>query len=235
MKPRYAIYFVPEKDSQLADFGNTVLGRNANGDWVAAPSLDYPGRNRLVKKPGHYGFHATLVAPFTLADSVSIGELQRAVESLACRQQIIPLTGLKPYSLTDFSALVLPSNGMHPSTAHQRVLQLSSECITELSRYRAPLTSEDLARRNPSRLTDRQRHYLQQFGYPYVFEDFNFHMTLSSHSDHLEDYIDWLRHYFSQLVTTTPQLDRLVICWQIDCKEPFRRFAEYVFTTDKSA
>ena len=39
--------------------------------------------------------------------------------------------------------------------------------------------SAPIARRRPERLTPRQRQLLDQFGYPYVMEEFQFHLTLT--------------------------------------------------------
>jgi hypothetical protein len=44
--------------------------------------------------------------------------------------------------------------------------------VREFDRYRAPLTEEDRARRRPERLSERQREYLERWGYPYVLEEF---------------------------------------------------------------
>ena len=45
--------------------------------------------------------------------------------------------------------------------------------------YRAPLTEAEIARRRPDRLTPRQRDLLGLYGYPYVMEQFQFHLTLT--------------------------------------------------------
>jgi hypothetical protein len=51
--------------------------------------------------------------------------------------------------------------------------------VERLDPLRAPLTDAEIARRRPERLTPRQRELLDQFGYPYVMEEFRFHLTLS--------------------------------------------------------
>ena len=45
--------------------------------------------------------------------------------------------------------------------------------------FRAPLTDADIARRRPERLTPRQRELFEQYGYPYVLDEFRFHLTLT--------------------------------------------------------
>ena len=44
---------------------------------------------------------------------------------------------------------------------------------------RAPLNETDIARRRKSTLSERQDAQMLKWGYPYVFQDFHFHMTLS--------------------------------------------------------
>jgi hypothetical protein len=48
-----------------------------------------------------------------------------------------------------------------------------------LDTFRAPLRREDRDRRLAAGLTDRQVGNLERWGYPYVFEEFRFHMTLT--------------------------------------------------------
>ena len=51
--------------------------------------------------------------------------------------------------------------------------------MTEFERVRAPLSDHDRQRRLKSPLTPRQIEHLDRWGYPYVFEEFRFHMTLT--------------------------------------------------------
>ena len=57
--------------------------------------------------------------------------------------------------------------------------QLAATVVKELDPYRAPLTPEDMIRRGVSKLKGRQRDLLDRWGYPYVMEEFRFHMTLT--------------------------------------------------------
>jgi 2'-5' RNA ligase len=71
-----------------------------------------------------------------------------------------------------------------PAEPSPELDELAAACVREFDRYRAPLTEEDRARRRPERLSERQREYLERWGYPYVLEEFGFHMTLT---DRLEE------------------------------------------------
>jgi hypothetical protein len=56
---------------------------------------------------------------------------------------------------------------------------LAARCVKEFDHFRAPLDEATLRRRRAVELTDRQEKYLAQWGYPYVLEEFRFHMTLT--------------------------------------------------------
>jgi hypothetical protein len=64
---------------------------------------------------------------------------------------------------------------------------LASDALTRLAALRAAPEPADLARRLEAPLTERQRALLVEWGYPYVFEEYRFHMTLSSSLDSADD------------------------------------------------
>jgi hypothetical protein len=51
--------------------------------------------------------------------------------------------------------------------------------VRYFSPFRAPLSEADIARRKPEMLSTQMRSNLFDWGYPYVFESFRFHMTLT--------------------------------------------------------
>ncbi|HMN88199.1 MAG TPA: DUF1045 domain-containing protein, partial [Bauldia sp.] len=58
-------------------------------------------------------------------------------------------------------------------------MALAADIVRAFDPFRAPPTPEEIERRHPERLPPRQRENLARWGYPYVFEDFRFHMTLT--------------------------------------------------------
>jgi hypothetical protein len=74
--------------------------------------------------------------------------------------------------LGDFVAL-------RPLSEDAELDRLAASCVREFDNLRAPLGAEDRARRLLQVLTPRQHAHLDRWGYPYVFEDFRFHMTLA--------------------------------------------------------
>ena len=177
--PRYAIYFAPDPGSVLDRFGAELLGYDAyQGADVPFPlgmKLP-PGWREMTQDPRKYGFHATLKPPMTLAPGKSEDELIATCAAFAGELRTIPM--IKPVVgvISGFIALV-------PAAASADLERLAADCVREFEPFRAPLTDADRARRNPSKLTSRQRDYLDRWGYPYVFEEFRFHMTLTGRLD----------------------------------------------------
>lgn len=172
--PRYAIYAAPERDTRLWHFGCRVLGRDAETGEVVeqiVPKGFAPGEWReLTASPRRYGFHATLKAPFELADGRSEEELFDSVRTFAQRQETVENVPLKPELSGGFVLLA-------PAKPDERLNTFAEASVQYFEPFRAPLTDEDRTRRK--NLTGRQAGYLERFGYPYVFEDFQFHLTLA--------------------------------------------------------
>jgi hypothetical protein len=61
--------------------------------------------------------------------------------------------------------------------------ELADDCMRAFDRFRAPPTPEELAQRRPGQLSDAQRAMLDAWGYPYVFDTFIFHITLTGMLD----------------------------------------------------
>lgn len=163
---RYAIYFSPRPGSELAGFGREWLGVDAEDGWQA------PAPSPYVDSPRRYGFHATLKAPMRLAEGVSEETFFAAVETLANGLSAVEIGVLKPKAIGSFLALV--TDPAH----HDDVAALAWKSVTALDGFRASLSDTDRARRTG--LTERQSAYFEAWGYPYVNEEFRFHMTLTS-------------------------------------------------------
>ena len=88
---RYAIYFAPRPSSELKHFADAWLGRDPDRDErVPQPVVDGITAERLheiTAFPRHYGFHATLKAPFTPAPGVESDALLGDVEAFAAARR----------------------------------------------------------------------------------------------------------------------------------------------------
>jgi putative phosphonate metabolism protein len=177
---RYAVYFAPEAGSALDRFGSAWLGRDsATGAALAQPHLPAMAPARLgaiTEAPRHYGFHATLKPPFSLSPQHGPADLLGAVAAFASRQAPITAPPLRLARMAGFLALVLsePSDG---------VGALAAACVAAFEGFRAPATPEDVARRKAAGLTPRQRALLDRWGYPFVMDEYRFHMTLTGRLD----------------------------------------------------
>jgi putative phosphonate metabolism protein len=180
---RYAIYFSPEPWTRLWRFGSSVIGFDAEtGDDVAQiviPGIDRQDVADRTSEPRQYGFHATLKPPFHLAEDQSVDRLLAAVHAFALDRTPFVVPALDVTAIGAFLALV-------PSEPSPELTALADACIREFDHFRAPLQPHDRERRLKSPLTERQIAYLDTWGYPYVFEEFRFHMTLTGRLHHDE-------------------------------------------------
>jgi putative phosphonate metabolism protein len=171
---RYALHWAPDP-GPLADFTARWLGWDA-ARGRAEDHPDLPGLPRPVAEitatPRIYGFHGTVKPPFRLAPGTDAAGLHRAAAALCARLTPVTLPGLALHRLGGFVALT-PEGETAPLAA------LAADVVTDLDRFRASPTEAEIARRRPDRLTDRQRANLAKWGYPYVMEEFQFHLTLS--------------------------------------------------------
>jgi putative phosphonate metabolism protein len=173
---RYAIYFVPAADTHLYRFGAAALGYDCiTGVDLAtfdALPLGEPEWHELTGEPRRYGFHATLKAPFRLAAEYREAELIGEFEKFARSHESFPTIEPAVRLLKRFVAII-------PATRNAALDRLAASCVTVFDRFRAPLTEADRARRTAGHLNARQTGNVERWGYPYVFGEFRFHMTLT--------------------------------------------------------
>jgi putative phosphonate metabolism protein len=171
---RYAVYYAPPP-GPFADFTAGWLGWDV-AHWLAParPVVDgLPDDPEMLTEAARkYGFHGTIKAPFRLHGGCTGGVLQVACEKLAKTLAPVQLDGLSLQALGGFLALI-PTGETAPLSA------LAAAVVQGLDAFRAPLTDAEIAKRRPENLTPRQRHYLSTYGYPYVLEEFQFHLTLT--------------------------------------------------------
>ncbi|HEY4407330.1 MAG TPA: DUF1045 domain-containing protein [Xanthobacteraceae bacterium] len=220
--PRFAIYFVPAAETALYRFGAAVLGYDCyTGETTARPrdaGLTEAEWAALTAEPRTYGFHATLKAPFRLRDEFDQSDLLAETKSLASSIAAIPTFEPAVGLIGGFVAIL-------PRTTSPALDRLAADCVTGFERFRSPLTAPERARRLAAGLSPRQTANLERFGYPYVFDDFRFHMTLAGQIEpdrraaiHL-----LLQNEFVRLHGLRPvQIDQLALVRQDHPDEAFR-------------
>lgn len=170
---RYAIYVVPEGAFYRA--GAAWLGWDSlAGQAVAHPEvlgLPMPVAD-MTATPRKYGFHGTVKPPFRLADGMTEAALRDATAALCARLAPVEVPALALRRLSGFVAVV-------PTEPCAALAHLAAETVTALDTFRAPPSEAELAKRRKSGLSNRQEALLEQWGYPYVLEEFRFHLTLT--------------------------------------------------------
>lgn len=171
---RYAVYFAPAEDSAFGRAGSRWLGRDAAGgarvEQPACPGLSPARLAQLTAGARRYGFHGTLKPPFRLREGQTPEALGQAVAALAVRQQRCRFS-VRLAMLGGFFAWV-------PAEAQDEIGAIAEACVTGLDGFRQPPGQDELARRGQG-LNPAQAALLQRWGYPYVLEEFRFHLTLS--------------------------------------------------------
>lgn len=171
---RYTVYLVPAT-SDLQQWGNAILGRDAETDQtVTQPLLQTIAAApfaALTASPRWYGFHGTLKPPFPLAEGRTPADLVDAAGKFAAVESAFECE-MAVDEIAGFLAL-LPARSCTP------LKELAASVVQAFEPFRAPLSAEDRARRRPEQLTAQQRANLDKWGYPYVFDEFRFHMTLT--------------------------------------------------------
>lgn len=229
--PRYAIYYAPCSSSPLAHFGAGLLGYDVHSgrvvDFAADIVAEMPDWAELTMDPRRYGFHGTLKAPFPLAAGHSEAELIEACTCFALAPRAIPVIAPVVRTLSGFNAVV-------PADRNADLDRLAMDCVTTFDAFRAPMAPEDRARRNPEAMTPRQVEQLDRYGYPYVGDDFRFHMTLTSRlpAERSAAVLALLQKRLAALDLTTLPIDRIALFKQDSAASRFRVLRSFALTPE---
>jgi len=173
---RYAMYFTPPPESPLTRLAAAWLGRDPfSGAAVQPPATAALARAEIAFHTAaarRYGFHATLKAPFELAAGESEASLADAVARFAAGVEPFAIPRLVVGQLDGFFALL-------PAAPVAALNGLADDVVRAFDRFRLPLSETEIERRNPDALSAEEFHNLHRWGYPYVFDAFRFHMTLT--------------------------------------------------------
>ncbi|TQS73038.1 DUF1045 domain-containing protein [Rhodobacteraceae bacterium] len=170
---RYAIFARPGSDG-LVERANQWLG----WDPVLGRELAQPMPHRtdidlakVTRRPRRYGYHLTLRAPFHLAADARIDDLFALCGQIAAQTAPLALGHLRITRIGSFLAMT-PENCAD-------LADLAAKIVRASNNLRADLTPQQYARRKPERLSPDARKMLDTYGYPYVMDQFQPHLTLS--------------------------------------------------------
>lgn len=173
---RYAIYFTPPADDPLTELAAHWLGRDAfTGEHLPQTSVTGMAEEwvrEATADPRRYGFHATLKAPFRIAEGQTEAALLNGFDAFCAPRLAFDIPKIVLRQIDGFFALV-------PEAPCYELNALADDAVRHFDGYRAPLSEADIARRRPDGLSASERDNLLTWGYPHVFEDFRFHMTLT--------------------------------------------------------
>ncbi|WP_114241676.1 DUF1045 domain-containing protein [Dyella sp. C9] len=198
---RYAVYFCPAPASALASLGRDWLNPAITPHGI--PGIGATRWNALLADVRRYGWHATLRSPFTLSPDHDLDDLRRALEKVAQAHAPIHLS-LRSGRLAGFPAL-------RPAGDSRAINALAAACVEAVEPLRLPLAEHDFQRRATG-LDAIEIHYLGRYGYPYVFERYRFHMTLSAPASIEEERA--LQRWLSVRAAMLPaaRVDALTLC-----------------------
>ncbi|SFV38376.1 putative phosphonate metabolism protein [Devosia crocina] len=225
MTERFAIYYAPSVNAPLWDRASAWLGRDPSNNELFEGAIAGIDRNRLLnltQSANRYAFHATIKPPMALASGASLEELRAALGEFARAQQPVPLGQLKVASLDGFLALV-------PQQENEGLQDFAALVVEQFEPFRAPLSLKDRAQRVARGLTPRQEELLDAYGYPYVFDEFRFHMTLTDRlpeADQREIMVA-AQTWFAPDLAEPMLLDRLVLYHEPEAGSLFRRLEDY--------
>lgn len=212
---RVAVYYAPQPDDPLSAEAAAWLGRDPESD-TPSPQPDIANIAEATAEPRLYGFHATLKPPMRLKDGRQWSDVAAAAMKLA--------TGIAPFELPRLAVSDVHGFLALRETEPCAPLQaLADACVEGLDHLRAPLTEDEIARRRRAKLTAQQDALLLRWGYPYVFEAWFFHMTLTRRlsADEKRVFMPAAEAYFARAIAIPRQVSDICLFVQPGLGEPF--------------
>ncbi|WP_375002104.1 DUF1045 domain-containing protein [Aeromicrobium sp. CTD01-1L150] len=163
---RYAVYALPGALGP-DDAAEAVRLRDAAQAWYAREEFC-----DLTVDARRYGFHATLKAPFRLAEDRTEAELRTAADVFAADRAALVVPALEPRPFGPLRALV-------PQREEPAIDALAAAAVREFERFRAPPGEAEPGRRRAGQMTPRERELFRRWGSPHVLDEFRFHLTLT--------------------------------------------------------
>lgn len=229
MPERFAIYYAPGAAEPLWAKAAEWLGR----DPLTGATIDGPlagtTRDALFDRSvsaRRYGFHATLKAPMALAAGKARAELEDALDAFAGGTEPVAIGKLKLQLVDGFLALI-------PAEQTAELTDFAAEVVEAFEPFRAlPSAAERERRLKGGHLSPRQVELMDRFGYPYVFEQFRLHMTLTDRlpETEREAYTRAAAAHFGALAEAETVLDRLVLFHEPEAGAPFVRLGDFMLS-----
>lgn len=230
MPERFAIYYAPPTTSELWQRAARWLGRDAatgNVSNADIPGIDGGKLTALTPSATRYGFHATLKPPMALAEGHTGEELEEALQRFVLRNGQVAIGRLELKLLDGFLALT-------PVRQSGELTAFAGRIVAEFDHFRAPMSAEERERRLKSSLTPYQIGLLDHYGYPYVMDEFRFHMTLTDRLavDEREEVIAAAADWFAPVLDQSYAVDRLSLFAEPEAGAPFLRRTDFPLSAE---
>ena len=203
---RAALYWVPAADDPLFAAGSAWLGRDVRtGAAVSQPALC--GIGEITADARRYGLHATLRPPMRLSGSWAA--FAAAAHAVARECAPFALPRLRVCQVGGFLAL-------RECTPCAPLQALADLCVRRTEAHRAPADAAELARRRQAGLNARQEAMLAAYGYPYVLDEWFFHVTLTRRLD-APEMARWrpaAEAHFAQALAEARNVEEICVCVQ---------------------
>lgn len=222
---RYAIYFAPPHGADWSRFGASWLGWDMEtGEALPHPEVEGLDVAAITATPRKYGLHATMKPPMRLAEGYTQADLETACAALAATRAPVTLDGLQLTRLGRFLAL-------RPVGDESALNALAAACVRDLDPFRAPAPEAELARRRAAGLSPAQDQNLVTWGYPYVLDQFRFHITLTGKlpKPDLPDVEEALQAHMNPLLPTPFVINDLALMGE-DTEGRFHLIHRYALT-----
>jgi hypothetical protein len=222
---RYALNLTPPPDSDLWRFGCDVIGRDA-GTGASCDGFSLKGCppaswRSMTSDPRRYGFHATLKAPFSLRLDVDVAELFDRIAEFARK--------FSPFDSGELAVEVVKAGhelafvALKLQGASKELRSFEASVVRGLDRLRAPCVEGGRKYRGSEPLTPRQAYYLHAWGYPYVFDEFHPHFTLTNaiaDAERVARLLDW--EFGLRVASRVLRVDALTLFGQSEPAGEFR-------------
>jgi hypothetical protein len=172
---RVALYYAPPASSAWWREGCEWLGRDAESGRTFDTSA-----HAVTHSPRRYGWHATLVAPFHCAPGVTLDDVLATARAWAGSVARFDMP-VRAAELGRFVAL-RPAGDADDA----RLRSIAASALHALAALRETPTRASIERRITDGMSERQIALLREWGYPYVLDEYRFHMTLSDSLDHAD-------------------------------------------------
>lgn len=226
MPERFALYYAPAVTDPLWLRAAQWIGRDPTGRDVpetAIPGLDADYRHRISVSARRYGFHATLKAPMALAPGRSRDELEVVLAAFGEGTPQTAIGRLELAFIDGFLALI-------PAVQSDELTASAGSAVAEFEAFRATTSAEDREKRiRHGNLSEHQIELLDRYGYPYVMDEFRFHMTLTDRLPEAEReaVMAAAAAWFEPILPAVAMLDRVVLFHEPESGAPFVRLEDF--------